>query len=56
MEYRRFELVGTFEHDKEIYIGPRSLANDRKHEGGGMISSTQTGFQVVTPFRLSNSK
>ena len=57
MEYQKVELVGRFIHDKEMYIGLRSLVSDGKHgEGGGLISSAQSGYCVVTPFKLSDSK
>lgn len=56
MEYRKFELTGTFDHDKEIFIGPRSLLGAEKKETGGLLSSGQTGFLVITPFKLSNSE
>ena len=56
MEYHKVELFGTFEHDKEIYIGPRSLIGDEKNETGGLLSSGQSGYQVITPFKLSDSK
>nr|CAH0101576.1 unnamed protein product [Daphnia galeata] len=55
MEYRKFVLHGTFEHDKEVYIGPRSLVGNEKNETGGMLSSGQSGYLVITPFKLSNS-
>lgn len=57
MEYQKVELIGTFLHDKEMYIGLRSQVADGKHEGGGgLISSSQSGYCVITPFKLSNSK
>ena len=56
MEYRKFELTGTFEHDKEIYIGPRPLMGAEKKETGGLISSGQSGYLVITPFKLSDSE
>lgn len=55
-EYQKFELCGTFQHDKEVYIGPRSMIGDEKNEPSGMLSSGQSGYQVVTPFKLSDSK
>ena len=57
MEYQKVELIGTFLHDEEMYIGLRSQVADGKHEGGGgLISSSQSGYCVITPFKLSNSK
>ncbi len=42
-EYRHVSLAGEFLHDKEILLGARSL-NDN------------TGYHVVTPFRLSDGR
>ncbi len=56
MEYSKFEMIGKFDHEKEIYIGPRSLIDDTKKETGGLISSGQSGYLVITPFKLSDSK
>jgi len=56
MEYRKFELTGTFQHDKEVFIGPRSPIEDKNAPPtGGLISSGQSGYHVVTPFKLSGS-
>ena len=60
--YRRVNLRGTFQHEHEIFIGPRgpppgALAetgpnSGRGGGGGGMSSSTQ-GYLVVTPFVIA---
>lgn len=58
MEYHPVIVKGYFLHDKEIYIGPRSLLKDGDGSGGGgLISrgqSTNSGYLVVTPFKLSD--
>lgn len=57
MEYRSFRLRGTFEHDKEMFVGPRSLiSHEDPHIGSGLLSTGQSGYNVVTPFRLADSK
>ena len=58
MDYHRFELVGHFDNSKEVFIGPRSLVakDDGKTVSTGMFSTGQSGFNIVTPFRISDSK
>jgi surfeit locus 1 family protein len=41
MEYRRVRLEGTFLHDKELYLGARSMNGN-------------VGYHVLTPFALSD--
>merc|ERR1711973_257124 len=56
MEYRKFELIGTFQHDKEVYVGPRSAVEDKNAPStGGLLSSGQSGYHVITPFKISGS-
>lgn len=43
MEYRTVRVRGVFDHDEEVYIGPRS------DKDGGRI-----GFHVVTPLKLED--
>jgi len=40
MEYRRVRLEGTFLHDKELFLGARSMNGN-------------VGYQVLTPFALA---
>ena len=40
LEYRRVRLEGTFQHDKELYLGARSLNGN-------------AGYHVLTPLALS---
>ncbi|KAI9595629.1 SURF1 family-domain-containing protein [Syncephalis fuscata] len=44
LEYRRFYVTGTFLHDKEILMGPRT-------RGEGSV-----GYFVITPFRRDNGQ
>jgi surfeit locus 1 family protein len=55
MEYRNITVKGHFLHDKEIYLGPRSLnsPNSEQKGGGGVFSSqSTTGYHVITPFKI----
>ncbi|KAK7074940.1 Surfeit locus protein 1 [Halocaridina rubra] len=56
MEYQKVRLTGTFDHSKEIYMGPRAqlVGGDVHQAGGGLISSSETGFLVITPFKLAD--
>ncbi|KAF8773765.1 Surfeit locus protein 1 like protein [Argiope bruennichi] len=55
MEYRRVHVRGTFDHTKELYIGPRQQITNKDEGGGGIISSpTQIGYLVITPFHLTD--
>jgi len=57
MEYRKFELVGTFQNDQEVFIGPRSRVEEKDLPAtGGLISSAQSGYNVVTPFKISGTE
>ena len=50
-EYRPITIKGTFDHENEILVGPRSPPKDRT---GGMgladVKGETAGFYVVTPF------
>lgn len=53
MEYRRVRLMGTFEHEREMYVGPRSpIGPADAARRGVMAAPTQTGNLVITPFKL----
>ncbi|GFR78579.1 SURF1-like protein [Elysia marginata] len=52
MEYRRVKVKGTFDHNKELFIGPRTNVNEP--ETMGSQRATTVGVNVVTPFKLSD--
>lgn len=58
LEYFPVHIRGQFQHDKEIYIGPRSLlVEGDAATQSALISKGQTtnqGYLVVTPFQLSD--
>uniref|UniRef100_A0A224Z9F6 SURF1-like protein n=1 Tax=Rhipicephalus zambeziensis TaxID=60191 RepID=A0A224Z9F6_9ACAR len=58
MEYRQVRVTGTFDHEREMYVGPRScIKQEEDSEGsqkrrGGIISAPgQAGYLVITPFK-----
>ncbi|XP_075736360.1 surfeit locus protein 1 isoform X2 [Rhipicephalus microplus] len=58
MEYQQVKVMGTFDHEREMYVGPRSCIKREDSEGGtqknrdGIISAPgQTGYLVITPFK-----
>ncbi|XP_055378837.1 SURF1-like protein [Condylostylus longicornis] len=56
MEYRSVILKGTFKHEKEIYLGPRSFIQvDGAESRGGLFSqqNQSNGYLVITPLKLS---
>lgn len=66
LEYRTILLEGTFDHSKEIYVGPRSLNVEKEvlvtstklpdTGGGGVFSgkNPNLGYHVITPFKLAD--
>ncbi|GJQ71135.1 Surf1 [Trypoxylus dichotomus] len=58
LEYFPVHVKGQFQHDKEIYIGPRSLLIEGDASTkSSLISKGQTtnqGYLVVTPFQLAD--
>jgi len=56
LEFGRVYVRGNFEHDKVVYIGPRSLLKDGGAQGGGSLfgNSDGIGYHVITPFKLEN--
>lgn len=56
LEYQRVKLTGTFDHSREVFLGPRPLmvGGDIDTQGSGLISSGQSGYLVVTPFKLAD--
>ncbi|OQV15891.1 Calcium-activated potassium channel subunit alpha-1 [Hypsibius exemplaris] len=56
MEYRLVKLTGVYDHNREIYIAPRSPVTSAHGSGGGLVSNTSThGAHVITPFKVSDS-
>ncbi|XP_065575790.1 surfeit locus protein 1-like [Artemia franciscana] len=54
LEYSRVKTRGRFIYDKEVLIGPRPLIESGDvSSGGGLISTGQSGYYVVTPFEVS---
>ncbi|KAK3924716.1 Surfeit locus protein 1 [Frankliniella fusca] len=54
LDYCPVTLTGTFDHSKELYLGPRSQINVENHkggEGGGIFSTSKAGYNVITPFK-----
>uniref|UniRef100_A0A1B0B9F6 SURF1-like protein n=1 Tax=Glossina palpalis gambiensis TaxID=67801 RepID=A0A1B0B9F6_9MUSC len=57
MEYRAVRVRGTFLHDKELIMGPRSFVRpDGAETAGGLFSQRDAGngYWVVTPFQLAD--
>ncbi|XP_077441855.1 surfeit locus protein 1 [Vanacampus margaritifer] len=56
LEYRRVRVRGRYEHDKELYVLPRSPVDPEKEarEAGRLSSSGETGANVVTPFHCTD--
>lgn len=54
MEYRRVRLVGSFDHEREMFVGPRSPIEPAGEapRRGVLAAPTQTGNLVITPFKL----
>ncbi|XP_048414574.1 surfeit locus protein 1 isoform X2 [Stegostoma tigrinum] len=52
LEYRRVRVRGRFDHSKELYIMPRTRVDPDKdvQEAGRLMSSTEPGANVITPF------
>lgn len=58
LEFRPVRVKGTFLHDKEIYIGPRTFlsAGDASTKSSLMTAKSKTGYLVITPFKLENNE
>ncbi|XP_061554862.1 surfeit locus protein 1 isoform X1 [Phycodurus eques] len=56
LEYRRVRARGRYQHDKELYVLPRSPVDPEKEarEAGRLSSSGETGANVVTPFHCTD--
>jgi len=52
LEYRRVHCSGTFDHSKQVLLGPRSAPAGMESAGGGRAppgAPTASGWDVVTP-------
>ena len=59
MEYRPVRVRGSYDHTREMYIGPRSQiisGGDEELGRSGLLSAGRSGLQVVTPFRVADSE
>lgn len=56
LEYKPVRVRGTFLHDKEMYMGPRTLllGGDASTKSSLVTGKSTTGYLVVTPFKLEN--
>ncbi|XP_019727722.1 surfeit locus protein 1 [Hippocampus comes] len=57
LEYRRVRVRGRYEHDKELYVLPRSPVDPEKEArmAGRLTSSGETvGANVITPFHCTD--
>ncbi|XP_034048127.1 surfeit locus protein 1 [Thalassophryne amazonica] len=56
LEYRQVRVRGRYDHSKELYVMPRSIVNPEKEarEAGRLMSSGDTGANVITPFHCTN--
>lgn len=54
MEYQTVKVRGRYLHDREIYLGPRSLITpEDDQKGGGVFSkASNSGYYVITPFKI----
>ncbi|PAA94267.1 hypothetical protein BOX15_Mlig021063g4, partial [Macrostomum lignano] len=60
MEFRPVRIIGEFDHDGEVLIGPRHLIDPKSSagaDGGNSLfsSGAGVGYHVITPFRLADS-
>lgn len=56
MEYQTVKVSGNFLHDKELYLGPRTLIepDENRKKGGVMTMTPKSGYLVITPLKLNN--
>lgn len=54
LEYQAVRVRGRFIHDKELYLGPRSLIEHEEGEKkkGVLSKAPKSGYLVITPFQL----
>lgn len=58
LEFKPVRVRGTFLHEKELYLGPRTfLTNgDSSSKSSLMTEKNSAGYLVVTPFKLENKE
>jgi len=58
LEYQQVKVSGTFVHEKEHFIGPRSLlTGGSEAESRGLSSNPEAiGWHVITPFKISEGE
>lgn len=58
LDYVPIKVKGTYLHDKELIVGPRSLIADNfgqsEKNKSAMSAPSQRGFLVITPFKLED--
>nr|CAH7742104.1 unnamed protein product [Callosobruchus chinensis] len=58
LDYKPVRVKGEFLHDKEVYLGPRSLLSDGDASTKSSLISSKTntnqGFLVITPLKLKD--
>lgn len=54
IEYEAVRVRGQFVHDKELYLGPRTLmeTEETRRKGGLLTVAPKSGYLVITPFKL----
>lgn len=52
MEYQTARARGRFLHEKEMYLGPRSLIEPEGSRKGVLTLAPKSGYLVITPFQL----
>ena len=56
LEYCNVKVRGTFDHDREIMLGPRSNLAAKQNTHTSFGANSNTGYHVITPFHLANRK
>ncbi|XP_041368816.1 surfeit locus protein 1-like [Gigantopelta aegis] len=54
LEYKKVTVRGTFDHSREMLIGPRSNVQTEYSGSGLFQGSSNAGVYVVTPFKLAD--
>lgn len=58
LEYRKVVVHGTFDHSKELFLGPKPCLVNGEAHGSDLMSKSgkgSYGYLIVTPFILSDS-